>query len=87
MGKQLNPDALEIIRNLRVVRTYGQFPKGKNYLYSQYKNLGLVKMSDLKKTDAFGYKIKGAGYLTPKSHAKLTKKGYKILKELQSSVV
>ena len=78
MSKTISPEG--IVHNLRVIRDYGEFPKGLNNLYSQYKNLGLVKMSDLKKVSSSGYSIKGKGYLTPNSKVKLTRKGYKILR-------
>ena len=73
-------DVEEIVKNLRVVRDFGEFPKGKNYLYSRYKSAGLVKMSNFKKVDSFGYKIKGQGDFTTKTKVRPTKKGYAFLR-------
>ena len=72
-------DARDLIHNLQVVRRYGEFPKGKNYLYSRYKNNGLVFMGNKAKRDVNGKKY-SSPYLTPESKVKLTKKGYSIVK-------
>jgi hypothetical protein len=67
---EIDNDAKRIIADLQCVRTHGEFPKGRNYLFSRYKNSGLVIMGNKTKE----------GYLTPRSKVKLTKKGYGIVK-------
>jgi len=66
-----------IVADLRIVKNYGEFPKGRNYLFSRYQNLGLVYMGN-KKTIGVGKNARL--YLTPQSKVKLTRQGYKILK-------
>jgi len=70
-------DQRRIVWNLRVVKDYGEFPKGQNYLFSKYKHEGLVFMGNKKQ---LGTGKNARMYLTPQSKVKLTKKGYQILK-------
>ncbi len=57
----------EIVWNLKVVKDFGEFPKGKNYLFSKYKSLGLVQM---------GYKTSKTGQRVM-DKVRLTKQGRK----------
>jgi|LSQX01.1.fsa_nt_gb hypothetical protein len=71
MNTQITVDEIRnIIHDLRCVKDFGEFPKGRNHLYIYYLKCGYVYM---------GGKTK-EGYLTPKSKVKLTKKGYTLLK-------
>jgi hypothetical protein len=70
-------DAKRIIHDLQTVRSYGEFPKGRNYLFSRYKHEGLVIMGGHKK---IGTGKNARMYVTEKSKVKLTKKGYAIVK-------
>lgn len=54
----------EIVHNLRVIKDFGEFPRGKNVLFSRYKNLGLVNMTRTPE-----------GLISQNSKVKLTKKG------------
>jgi hypothetical protein len=58
----------EIVFNLKVVKDFGEFPKGKNYLFSRYKGLGLVDM---------GYKTAKTGQRVM-DKVRLTKQGRKL---------
>lgn len=62
----------KIVHTLKVVKDYGEFPKGQNYLFSRYKNLGLVFMGN-KKT--VGSSKNARLLLTAQSKVELTKKG------------
>ena len=70
-------DERQVIRDLQTVRTHGEFPKGRNYLYSRYKHEGYVYMGNKLKRREGG---RTTEYLTPQSKVKLTKKGYDVVK-------
>jgi hypothetical protein len=72
-------DVRKIIGNLRIVKDYGEFPKGQNYLFSRYKHEGLVFMGNKKQ---IGTGKNARSYLTSQSKVKLTRKGYDILKTI-----
>jgi hypothetical protein len=74
---EVNNDVKRLIADLQCVRTHGEFPKGRNYLYSSYKNKGLVFMGNKKK---IGNGKNARLYLTDNSKVKLTKQGYSIIK-------
>jgi len=74
---EVNSDMKRIIQDLQVVKSHGEFPKGRNYLFSRYKHEGLVIMGNMKKVREGG---KTNYYLTPNSKVKLTKKGHAIVK-------
>lgn len=73
----ITPEARTLINDLQVVRSHGEFPKGRNYLFSRYKHEGLVYMGGHKK---IGTGKNARYYVTEKSKVKLTKKGYSIVK-------
>ncbi len=68
----MDEDMRKIVHNLKVVKSYGEFPRGHNYLFSKYKSLGLVFMGN-KKTVGVGKNTRQL--LTAQSKVKLTKKG------------
>lgn len=68
----MNEDMRKIVTNLKVIKDYGEFPRGQNYLFSRYKNMGLVFMGN-KKTVGSGKNARLL--LTAQSKVKLTKKG------------
>ena len=76
---EVNSDVKRLIADLQCVRTHGEFPKGRNYLYSRYKHEGLVFMGNKKKRDVNGMKY-SSPYLTSESKVKLTKKGMSFVK-------
>ncbi len=61
---RITEDQRQIVHNLKVVRDYGEFPKGKNYLYSKYKSEGLVYMGH--KTTKSGHQVMDKVKLTEK---------------------
>jgi hypothetical protein len=72
---RITEDQRQIVHNLKVIRDYGEFPKGKNHLYSKYKSEGLVYMGNKKTIGAGSHKRE---YLTSQSKVKLTKKGRRL---------
>lgn len=74
---EIDTDTRRIIRDLQTVRTHGEFPKGRNFLFSRYKHEGLVFMGNKK---VIGTGKNARSYVTPQSKVKLTKKGYAIVK-------
>jgi hypothetical protein len=73
---EITADMRQVLRDLNSVKNFGEFPKGRNYLYSRYKHEGYVFMGNKTKVKYGG---KTTAYLTPESKVKLTKKGRNIV--------